>query len=106
MIAGLDEGVGVLAEEAVVGGLAGEGDGVAVGFGAVAPAVENGENDRWRGSYLPSLSGWGWMDVFENTVRAVRSNLPKTRLQGNYAVFQLRRKAMTSADRASNAMMI
>ncbi len=51
VVAGVDEGVGVLAEEAVVGGLAGEGDGVAVGFGAVAPAVENGEDDRRCGSH-------------------------------------------------------
>ena len=57
VVAGLDEGVGVLAEEAIVGGLAGEGDGVAEGFGTVAPAVENGEDDRWCGSHGVSLAG-------------------------------------------------
>ena len=34
--------LGVFAEEFVVGGFAGEGDGVAVGLGAVAPAVQDG----------------------------------------------------------------
>ena len=45
VLAGADEGVGVFAEEVVVGGLTGEGDGVAVGVGAVAPAVEDGKDD-------------------------------------------------------------
>ncbi len=40
---GLDQGVGEFAQEFVVSGFAREGDGVALGFGAVAPAVEDGE---------------------------------------------------------------
>jgi len=39
VLAGTEEGVGVVAEEAVVGGFAGLGDGVAVGLGAISPAV-------------------------------------------------------------------
>jgi len=42
---GLDERVWKIFQDAVVVGLAREGDGVAFGFGAVAPAVEDGEDD-------------------------------------------------------------
>ena len=45
VLAGAEEGVGIVAEELVVDGFAGLGDGVAVGLGAVAPAVEDGEDD-------------------------------------------------------------
>lgn len=45
VFAGAEEGVGEVAEESVVGGLAGLGDGVAVGLGAVTPSVEDGEDD-------------------------------------------------------------
>ena len=38
--------VGELAEELVVGGLAGQGNGVVGGFGTIAPSVEDGENER------------------------------------------------------------
>ena len=48
VLAGAEEGAGVVAEEGVVDGLAGLGDGVAMSFGAVAPAVEDGEDD-WFG---------------------------------------------------------
>jgi hypothetical protein len=44
---GLDQRVGEIFQDAVVVGLAREGDGVAFGFGAVAPAVEDGEDDRF-----------------------------------------------------------
>ena len=44
----VDQRVGKFGEQAVVIGLAREGDGVAFGFGAVAPAVEYGEDD-WFG---------------------------------------------------------
>ncbi len=39
--AGVNQGVGILAQQAVVGGLAGKRDGIGFGFGAVAPAVED-----------------------------------------------------------------
>ena len=45
VVAGSEEGVGVVDEELVVCGLTGECDGVAVGLGAIAPAVEDGEDD-------------------------------------------------------------
>ena len=47
VLGGAEEGVGVLAEELVVDGFAGQSDGVAVGLGAVTPAVKDGENDRF-----------------------------------------------------------
>ncbi len=47
VLAGAEEGVGVLAEELVVGGFAGLCDGVAVGFGAVTPAVKDGKDYRF-----------------------------------------------------------
>ena len=49
MFAGAEEGVGIVAEECVVGGLAGLGDGVAVGLGAITPSVEDGEDYRCFG---------------------------------------------------------
>jgi broad specificity polyphosphatase/5'/3'-nucleotidase SurE len=42
VLAGADEGVGILAQQLVVGGLAGQSDGVVGGFSAVAPSVEDG----------------------------------------------------------------
>jgi hypothetical protein len=45
---GVDESVGKFAEEFVVVGFAREGDGVAFGFGAESPAVEDGEYERFR----------------------------------------------------------
>ena len=46
--AGMNERVGILPQQAVIGGLAGESDGVGFGFGSVSPAVENGKNERFR----------------------------------------------------------
>ena len=43
----VDQRVGEFFEDAIVVGLAREGDGVALGFGAVAPAVQDGENNRF-----------------------------------------------------------
>ena len=45
--AGVNQRVGILAQQAVVGGLAGERDGVGLGFGAVSPAVEDDEDERF-----------------------------------------------------------
>src|SRR5215469_7867364 len=47
--AGLNQGVGIFAQQAVVSRLAGEGDGVSFGFGAITPAVEDDE-DEWFGT--------------------------------------------------------
>ena len=44
----LDQRVGKILEQAVVIRFAREGDGVALGFGAVAPSVENGQYNRFR----------------------------------------------------------
>src|SRR5579863_9734941 len=45
--AGLDERVGIVAQKAVVGRLAGECDGIGFGFGAVPPAVEDDKDERF-----------------------------------------------------------
>jgi hypothetical protein len=55
---GLDERVGKIFEDAIVVGLAREGDGVAFGFGAVAPAVEDGEDDGFWA--LGHGRFWAW----------------------------------------------
>jgi hypothetical protein len=47
--AGVNQCVGIVAQQAVVGRLAGESDSVGLGFGAVAPAVEDYE-DEWFGT--------------------------------------------------------
>jgi hypothetical protein len=41
----LDQRVGEIFDDAIVVGLARESDGVAAGFGAIAPAVKDGEDD-------------------------------------------------------------
>ncbi len=65
VFAGAEEGVRVVAQEAVVGWLAGLCDGVAVGLGAIAPAVEDGEDDgfghAWQG-YQDWEPGCGWLN--------------------------------------------
>ncbi len=52
VVAGVEKGVREAAEEGVVDGFAGLGDGVAVRGGAVAPAVENSENDGFGHAFL------------------------------------------------------
>jgi len=44
----LDQRVGKILQQAVVVRFAREGDGVALGFGAVAPAIEDGQHNRFR----------------------------------------------------------
>ena len=45
---GLDQRVGVVAQEAVIGGLSGGGDGVAFDGRRVAPAIQHREDQRFR----------------------------------------------------------
>src|SRR5438552_170392 len=45
---GVDQRVRIFAEQAVINWLAGKGDGVGFGFGAVSPAIEDDE-DEWFG---------------------------------------------------------
>jgi hypothetical protein len=63
MLAGADEGIGKLAQQLVVGGLAGQGDGVVGGFGAVAPSVEDGEYE--------GMLGHGWFSLEASGIRGV-----------------------------------
>ena len=46
--AGLNERVGIFAQQPVIGWLARERDGIGFGFGAISPAVEDDENERFR----------------------------------------------------------
>ncbi len=46
VIGGLDQRVGKLAQQLVVSGLAGQRNGVVGGFSAIAPSVEDGQNER------------------------------------------------------------
>jgi hypothetical protein len=49
----MDEGIGKFGDEFVVGGLAGEGDGVIFGFRRISPAIEDGEDERlWAIGHL------------------------------------------------------
>ena len=72
----LNQRVGKFLEQAVVVRLAREGDGVALGFGAVAPAVEDGEDDwfwafRWRGHVASQNTlSKARASIFEATARA------------------------------------
>ncbi len=54
---GVNQRVGKILQQPVVVGLAGEGDGVAFCFGAIAPAVEDGQHD-WFGSFAHGRSGY------------------------------------------------
>src|SRR5438270_10060671 len=48
--AGMDQRVGIFAQQAVVNRFASQRDGVGFGFGAISPAVEDDENQRfWMG---------------------------------------------------------
>src|SRR5678816_4149180 len=47
--AGLNQGVGIFAQQAIVVGLAGQSDGVGFALGAVAPTVENDQH-KWFGT--------------------------------------------------------
>ena len=46
--AGMNQRVGILAQQPVVGRLARQRDGVGFGFGAISPAIENDQNERFR----------------------------------------------------------
>ena len=49
VLRGLDQRVGILAHQQVVGGLFGQRNGVVGGFRAIAPSVEDGQNNRTLG---------------------------------------------------------
>src|SRR6266478_6193363 len=53
--AGMNQSVGILAQQPVIRRLAREGDGVGLGFGSIPPAVENDENERFRTRHKRSL---------------------------------------------------
>ena len=56
--AGVNQSVRILAQQPVIGRLARERDGVGLGFGAVSPAVENDENERFRTRHKSRYSSW------------------------------------------------
>ncbi len=47
--AGLNQGVGIIAQQAVIIRLAGQRNGIGLGFGAVSPAIEDDKNE-WFGT--------------------------------------------------------
>ena len=47
VIGGMEQGVGKLGEQLVVGGLAGQRNGVGLGLRPVAPAIEDGQDQRF-----------------------------------------------------------
>ncbi len=49
--AGMNQRVGIFAEQTVIGWLARQRNGIGLGFGAVSPAVENDEDERFRASH-------------------------------------------------------
>src|SRR5581483_105329 len=51
LAAGMDERVGIFTEQAVVGGLARQGNGIGLGFSTIAPTIEDDENKRFRTSH-------------------------------------------------------
>ena len=56
--AGMNQRVGILPQQAVIGGLARERNGVGFGFGAVSPAVKNDQNERFRTGHKSASSSW------------------------------------------------
>ena len=50
VLRGANQRVGKLAQQLVVGGLAGQRNGVVGGFGAIAPSIEDGQNERTLGT--------------------------------------------------------
>jgi hypothetical protein len=52
----VNESVGIFAQQAVVGRLSGERDGVGLGFGAITPAIEDDENEWFRTGQIQLLA--------------------------------------------------
>src|SRR4030088_2782239 len=48
---GMNERIGILAEQTVVSGLTGESESVGRGFGALTPAVKNDQNEWFRSGH-------------------------------------------------------
>src|ERR1700722_16051314 len=55
--AGVNERVGIFAQQAVIGGFASQRDGIRLGFGAVSPAVEDDKNERFRSRHFSPAGG-------------------------------------------------
>src|SRR6266567_646939 len=53
---GMNERVGMLPQQAVVGRFTGKSNGVGFGFGSVSPAVENSENEWFRTGHKAASS--------------------------------------------------
>ena len=53
--AGLNQRIGVFTQQPVIHRLAGESDGVGFGLGAVSPAVEDDENERFGAAHFRNL---------------------------------------------------
>jgi len=56
--AGMDERIGIFAQQPVIRRLAREGDGVGLGFSPVSPAVEDDENEWFGTGHKFAFSSW------------------------------------------------
>ena len=54
--AGMNQGIGILAQQAIVGRLARQRDGIGFGFRAVPPAVEDDEDERFGAGHESKLA--------------------------------------------------
>ena len=54
--AGMNQRVRILAQQPVISRLARQRDGIGLGFGAISPAVENDENERFRTRHKFAIS--------------------------------------------------
>src|SRR5215467_11921979 len=74
--AGLNEGIGILAQQAVVGRLACQRDGIGFGLGPITPAVEDDEDERFRAGHSESspyeyFEKWNTYETYQITVSTV-----------------------------------
>src|SRR2546425_13368149 len=69
----MDKRVGIFAEQAIVGRLAGQRDGVGFSFGSIAPAVENDE-DQWFGTRHLAAIGYPALLAVFSSLRGLLSS--------------------------------
>ena len=55
LAAGMNQGIRIFAEQAVVIGFAGQRDGISFGFGTVSPAIEDDEDERFWAHSAPKI---------------------------------------------------
>src|SRR5437763_9223662 len=76
--AGMNQGVGVLAKEAVVGRFTRQRDRIGFSFGAISPAIKNDQNERFRTRQYKLLA-------FQSRGAGLPQGSPILRVVGIYA---------------------